>query len=667
MNKRGWMPWVICCCLSLFFLSLPGEEETKIRSTHYKYQAGDDIQWALPDFDDSQWPTAKTGTTPGEEWNGSGWLRFHLDIPANLLDKPLALRLGFLGAAEIYLEGKKVVTLGSPAASKEEEKPYITQKKDYFPVFVSGQTSRHVLAVRFSNFVTHSSPWNKNALFFIPLLEELEPAIEEYTRRLKRKTFHQMLLTGVFLALGILHLLLYCFLPKQPPHLYFGLFTTASAFAVFLQYQIEFIHSPGSQLVYMQFFLISLVCLALMGIRFMYSLLYSRPPRIYLVLLAIAVPIFILVFFDVFLAGRYAKYFSLLTVPEIIRASLSHRTHDHGKPLSKDSWIVGLGVLPLTLVGLYQILIEFGIVREILLRGVPRPFYAMLFLMIAMSVYLARQFAATNKALEAKLLEVEDLSRQTLESERKRIKLEAENERKNKELEEARQLQLSMLPKQVPALPYLEIAVHMETATEVGGDYYDFHTHEDGSLTSVIGDATGHGMQAGTMVTATKSLFNAFAAEPEPVEFLRKTSKGLKKLGFRKMFMALTMLRFDKHRLKLAAAGMPFALIYHEAGGGVDEVVLKGVPLGSLVKYTYKQAEYSLEKGDTILLMSDGLPEAFSPRGDLFGMQRVNDLFRANAAKSPGEIIDVLVEAGKKWTGGHKAHDDITLMVIKMK
>jgi len=84
--------------------------------------------------------------------------------------------------------------------------------------------------------------------------------------------------------------------------------------------------------------------------------------------------------------------------------------------------------------------------------------------------------------------------------------IQAENERKTKELDEARQLQLSMLPKELPNLPNLDIAVYMQTATEVGGDYYDFQVGLDGTLTTIIGDATGHGMKAGTVVTITKRL-----------------------------------------------------------------------------------------------------------------------------------------------------------------
>ena len=78
---------------------------------------------------------------------------------------------------------------------------------------------------------------------------------------------------------------------------------------------------------------------------------------------------------------------------------------------------------------------------------------------------------------------------------------EAENSRKSQELEEARKLQLALLPEKLPDLPNLQIAVYMKTATEVGGDYYDFYISADGTLNVAMGDATGHGMQAGTVVT----------------------------------------------------------------------------------------------------------------------------------------------------------------------
>ena len=89
------------------------------------------------------------------------------------------------------------------------------------------------------------------------------------------------------------------------------------------------------------------------------------------------------------------------------------------------------------------------------------------------------------------------------------------NDRRAQELEEARHLQLSMLPKKLPNLPHLDIAAYMKTASEVGGDYYDFHLGEDGTLTIAVGDATGHGLKAGTMVSVVKGSATGIDARGE--------------------------------------------------------------------------------------------------------------------------------------------------------
>lgn len=115
--------------------------------------------------------------------------------------------------------------------------------------------------------------------------------------------------------------------------------------------------------------------------------------------------------------------------------------------------------------------------------------------------------------------------------------LRAENQRKTKELEEARQLQLSMLPQNLPELPHLDIAVYMKTATEVGGDYYDFHVGMDGTLTVVIGDATGHGMKAGTMVTTTKSLFSSHAGNPDILFTFQEITRCIKQMNMHMLSM----------------------------------------------------------------------------------------------------------------------------------
>ena len=126
---------------------------------------------------------------------------------------------------------------------------------------------------------------------------------------------------------------------------------------------------------------------------------------------------------------------------------------------------------------------------------------------------------------------------------------EAENERKTQELEEARQLQLSMLPKVLPQLPNLDIAVYMKTATEVGGDYYDFNVAMDGTLTVVLGDATGHGMRAGTMVTSAKTLFNSYSANPDILFTFREMTRCIKQMQFQSLAMCMTMMKIQNNKL----------------------------------------------------------------------------------------------------------------------
>jgi serine phosphatase RsbU (regulator of sigma subunit) len=96
-----------------------------------------------------------------------------------------------------------------------------------------------------------------------------------------------------------------------------------------------------------------------------------------------------------------------------------------------------------------------------------------------------------------------------------------------------------MLPRLIPQLPHVEIAAYMKTATEVGGDYYDFHVGSNGELTIAIGDATGHGLKAGTIVSATKSLFNHLASQSDLAATLEQTSSALKLMNLRSLFMAL--------------------------------------------------------------------------------------------------------------------------------
>jgi ligand-binding sensor domain-containing protein/serine phosphatase RsbU (regulator of sigma subunit) len=261
----------------------------------------------------------------------------------------------------------------------------------------------------------------------------------------------------------------------------------------------------------------------------------------------------------------------------------------------------------------------------------------------------------------------EDTEAALKEVERQKAVIEADNERKTRELEEARALQLSLLPKQLPRLPHLEVAAWMRPATEVGGDYYDFHLNGDGSLVAAVGDATGHGLKAGTMVTATKLLFETLADEQDLRAILRQANESLRKMKLRGLYMAFALARVSGRGLTVCGAGMPPLLIYRAAAGRVESVPLRGMPLGSLSKYNYAQQEFTLAPGDVLLLMTDGFAERFNREGEMLGEEKAGEVLAATAARlSAQEIIARLVSVGDEWAGERQQDDDVTFVVMKL-
>ncbi len=256
---------------------------------------------------------------------------------------------------------------------------------------------------------------------------------------------------------------------------------------------------------------------------------------------------------------------------------------------------------------------------------------------------------------------------QAIASEAERRALEIENERKSKELESARELQLSMLPKQLPQFPHLDIAVYMKTATEVGGDYYDFNVGIDGTLTVVLGDATGHGMRAGTMVTSAKSLFNSYAANPDILFTFQEMTRCIKQMQFHSLAMCMTMLKIQNNKLVMSAAGMPPVFLYKNERKKTEEHLMKGMPLGTMDNFPYELKEMELLKGDTLLLMSDGFPELQNEHNEAYGYKRARNSFEEVAEKEPEEIITYLKEEGSRWGKDKEQEDDVTFVVIKLK
>ncbi len=297
--------------------------------------------------------------------------------------------------------------------------------------------------------------------------------------------------------------------------------------------------------------------------------------------------------------------------------------------------------------------------------------YTLYVLVLIGLVQLYRKYEV-NKQLEASRIkeselraEQAELKAETAAAQAKVIQIESE--RQTKELEDARKLQLSMLPETIPLSDKFEIAVYMRTASEVGGDYYDFSISEDETLNIGFGDATGHGMQAGVVVSLIKGLFVSDSADNDLATFMLKSNNTIKKSRLGRMMMAFTLLKLKDNRLLVSSAGMPPILMYSKKSQHVEEINLMGMPLGAMLDFPYKDFNLQLDQGDTLLLMSDGLPELANEEGEQMAYFRISKIFKDVGSRNPDRIIEAIVEAADEWRGEHPIEDDISLLVLKIK
>jgi serine phosphatase RsbU (regulator of sigma subunit)/predicted ester cyclase len=245
-----------------------------------------------------------------------------------------------------------------------------------------------------------------------------------------------------------------------------------------------------------------------------------------------------------------------------------------------------------------------------------------------------------------------------------------ERERIEQELLVGRRIQQASLPKEVPELEGWEIAPHYQPAREVGGDFYDFLELEDGRLGVVVGDATGKGVPAALVVTATYSMLRAVAqvlGSFSPEELLAQVNEALFPNIPPDMFVTCfyAILEPKSGSLRYANAGHDLPYLWH-GGDEAEELRARGMPLGLMPGMSYEEGEASLREGNCVLFYSDGLVEAHDPQGEMFGFPRLRALVAEHGAEEERSLRDFLLEELYSFTGeGWEQEDDITLLTLR--
>lgn len=471
----------------------------------------------------------------------------------------------------------------------------------------------------------------------------------------------QIFFSMVPLTIALIHFFLFVFEPRVRRNLYFAILAAAFGALAWLDFEEMMGHSSGSQIGEIATGLLVPV-IVLSVTRFIYALFYSGTPRMYRIVIAAVVVYLAVLPVSTDVAEKLGMVIVLGVILETFRVIVVRY-----RKQEEDLLLPTIGIAAFGLFGLGDMLLDLELIDSPIV-GTRNPYLiGGVIMLLSMSIHLAREFARKGRHLEEQLVRVTELSARTIEQERairveevRRRVIELENERKGQDLAEARALQLSMLPGEMPRVSGWEIAAEMRTASEVGGDYYDVHVDEVGA-TVIIGDAVGHGSRAGNIVTATKSAFHLLRDETDVALLLERIDTALRRMKMKRAHMALAAVRLEGRRVTIASAGMPPALIRRVASGEVEELLIPRAPLGSM-EMPFGSDSVVLEPGDLMLLMTDGLPE-LQVGDEMMGYDGVAKHL-LDAPASAQDLVDYFL-TDVAPSGDGSIEDDITMVAIR--
>ncbi len=232
----------------------------------------------------------------------------------------------------------------------------------------------------------------------------------------------------------------------------------------------------------------------------------------------------------------------------------------------------------------------------------------------------------------------------------------------NRELETARQIQIALLPRGVPRLSHVDLAVRYLPMTAVAGDLYDFAVLSATSVGVLIADVAGHGVPAALVASMVKVAFTSqsvHAGDPAAVlTGMNKTLCGHLEGSFVTAIYAV----IDRETIVYANAGHPSFLV-GRTDGRVDSAEERGCMLGVFAEAMYANGHIEVGPGDQILLFTDGVPEAQNVLGEFLDVDRVQEWLTSSRGKNASTVADSILERLRRWRGVSAFDDDVTLVV----
>lgn len=239
----------------------------------------------------------------------------------------------------------------------------------------------------------------------------------------------------------------------------------------------------------------------------------------------------------------------------------------------------------------------------------------------------------------------------------------------NNELEMAREIQLAILPHEIPRINGLEIAARYIPMSLVAGDFYDFIVVDEKHVGILVADVSGHGLPAALIASMLKAAFAAQSPHAcDPAQVLSGLNQSL--CGkFKNHFVtgAYVFVDMEKNSIKYAGAGHPPLLLWRQSSAAASEILENGLLLGFFKDAPYSVVEVRVQPGDKAVLYTDGILETRSPSKEEFGPDLFKVFLESNHNLKADKFADLMLDELTGWSENHKGNgqeDDITLLVI---
>lgn len=250
----------------------------------------------------------------------------------------------------------------------------------------------------------------------------------------------------------------------------------------------------------------------------------------------------------------------------------------------------------------------------------------------------------------------------------------AQEERIKQELQIAREVQQSFLPIHTPEFDRLELAAICKPAYETGGDYYDFIPLDENRVAVTIGDVSGKGIQAAFYMTFIKGILHSLCRESDsPADILKKTNRLFCDNAPRGIFISLIygIIDLEKGVFHFARAGHNPILKISAKEKSIEELQPQGIGIGLTKSEAFdkniEEVKLEFSEDDVLVLYTDGIVEALNESHKFYGTHRLNNLLQKKKDLSAADILQELSEDVRTYVGDAKQHDDMTMMIMKLK